>query len=152
MSPLKSFLVVAFISLTVLSARAQNGTAKVSNAVTGAAGSHTAQDVRFVMAVSAANKTIAKCSRYSKPNPQCLRHWRRAGRVADGRRRRFRIGKRRVFRCRQWRLGVWVWIFGCRSRRRWIWLGHFPVDWQRHVRPQTNQYGPQASRQQAIEC
>lgn len=66
MSPLKNALVFAWMLTMVSPGQAQDGTAAASQTATGASRSHTAQDVRFVTAASAAGITQTIAARLAQ--------------------------------------------------------------------------------------
>lgn len=63
-------LVLPFMLVMALPVQAQNGTSNASNTATGAVGAHTAQDVRFVMAASAAGNTEIIAARLAQAQAQ----------------------------------------------------------------------------------
>lgn len=70
MSVKKVSIVPLFMLVMVSSAWAQSGTSNAATPATGAAGAHTAQDVRFAMAASAAGQTEVLASRLAEKQAQ----------------------------------------------------------------------------------
>lgn len=70
MSRIKLILASVFMLVTAPFAWAQNGTSTASQTATGTTGAHTAQDVRFVMAASAAGMTEIMAARLAQAQGQ----------------------------------------------------------------------------------
>lgn len=70
MSLLKVSLASLLAIATASPAMAQNGTSNAANTATGAAGSHTAQDVRFVTAASASGEAEVMAARLAQTQGQ----------------------------------------------------------------------------------